>query len=97
LPKYKVVFSEEAKKDFLKLEKSIAKIIINKIALLEANPDLGQPLHSELKGLFKLKVSKYRVVYKIEDGQLIVLILGVATRKDELIYSLIKKRLAKLI
>ena len=58
----------EATRIMDKLEKDLGK-----------NPDKGEPLKGKFKGMFKLKVGDYRVIYiKAKDS---VLILRIGHRK----------------
>jgi len=49
----------------------------------------GKPLRKSLKGYWKLRVGDYRVVYKIEESNIIV--LAIIHRKE--VYNDIKSRL----
>ncbi len=51
------------KRDLRKLYESIRRRIRNKLKLLEENPYSGEPLKGPLKGLYKIVVGKYRVLY----------------------------------
>lgn len=51
--------------------------------------EYGEPLRKTLKGYWKLRVGDYRVVYLIEDQN--VLIIGIRHRKE--VYRLMKKRI----
>ncbi len=37
------------------------------------NPDAGEPLSGEFKGLYKLRIGEYRVIYTKINGTLLVL------------------------
>lgn len=67
------------------------------IELLSYHPEeAGEPLLGPLKQYRKLKVfSDYRVVYRIEREEVIVLILAVGIRRDAEVYELALKRLKK--
>jgi mRNA interferase RelE/StbE len=43
---------------------------------------LGKPLKSKFKGLWHYRAGDYRIVCEIQDQDLIVLIVRVASRKD---------------
>ena len=51
--------------------------------------EYGEPLRKTLKGYWKLRVSDYRVVFLIEEQN--VLIIGIRHRKE--VYRLMKKRI----
>lgn len=48
-----------------KLEKDLGK-----------NPDKGEPLKGKFKGMFKLKVGDYRVIYKKAKDSVLILRIG---------------------
>ncbi len=79
---YQVVLAKIAKKQLKKLDpryKSAVNKAINKLA---KNPKIGKPLGGELKGSWKLRFSRYRIIYLIQGKKLIVYIIDVKHRKD---------------
>ena len=53
--------------------------------VLSDNPDKGEPLRGKYKGMFKLRVGDYRIVYtKTKNG---ILILRIRHRKHAFIFS----------
>ena len=58
--------------------------------LMTSPHEYGQPLRRTLKGYWKLRVGDYRVVFKIGEGE--ILILGICHRKE--IYDKIETRLS---
>ena len=83
---YSLQFLSSAKKEFKKLDKPTQKIIKEKLILLAKNPLLLKnnikPLKGEHKGKFRLRVHQYRVVFKIEDNQMIIIVVRIAHRKE---------------
>ena len=79
---YNIEFDKKAVDFFKKLDKSLQNRIGKKIELLKNNPLLGIPLVGNLSGFYKLRVGDYRVIYKIKNEQLIILILDVGHRKN---------------
>jgi mRNA interferase RelE/StbE len=82
LRKYRVQFTREAKKRIDKLDASIKKIIQKAIDSLSHNPYRGKPLSHELAGLYSFRTSDYRIIYKIEEGQLIIIVITVGHRRE---------------
>lgn len=81
--KYQVIFSSSAARDFRKLPASEQLKISVKINALAANP---RP-HGVLKlaaehSLYRIRVGDYRIIYRIEDQILQVLIVRVGDRKN---------------
>lgn len=56
------------------------KIVIKLEKKLKKNPNEGTPLEGKFKGLFKLRIGKYRVIYTRTDRE--VLILRIGQRKN---------------
>jgi isopentenyldiphosphate isomerase/mRNA-degrading endonuclease RelE of RelBE toxin-antitoxin system len=70
---YKVKLTPIAEKDFSKLDKSIQEQISKKIKKLKENPNLGKNLTSFLKNRKLLKVNKYRVLFFIENNDIVII------------------------
>lgn len=80
-----LVFSE----DFKKIDNADVQKIIKTIRKkLTVNPlEFGSPLRGNLKGLYKLRVDFYRVIYKVDPDRIIVLIAKLGKRKDFEVYD----------
>lgn len=83
---YRVELSERFKRDFKKLDKYTQKIIR---AWIEKNiegtdiPRLhGKALHGNLEGLWRYRIGDYRLIAKIEDDKIVILLLRIGHRKD---------------
>ena len=81
---YRLVYSERAHDELKKLDNSTARIIIS---WLEKNIDScenprahGKGLSGNKAGQWRYRVGKYRVICKIEDDAVIVLVLAVGHR-----------------
>ncbi len=77
----KIAYKSSVAGDLRRLDKPIARRLLEKLEhALAQNPNIGIPLAGEFRGLFKLRVGDYRVIYaKTSDG---VLILRIAHRKE---------------
>ena len=82
---YEIIIEPPAERFIKTLEKEEQKEIMDKIELLSDNPRIRKELVGRLAGLRSLRVSSYRVIYKIEETKLIVVVSRVGHRKD--IYS----------
>ncbi|AQW83577.1 type II toxin-antitoxin system RelE family toxin [Campylobacter pinnipediorum] len=81
----KISFSKNALKEVKKLDKSVGIKILKKLKEIESldNPrDEGKPLVGNLSGLWRYRVGGYRIICKIKDHELIVLILGIKNRNN---------------
>jgi mRNA interferase RelE/StbE len=64
---------------------------------LTTRPDqYGQPLRGALQGYWKLKVGDYRVVYRIEQEEIVVYLLTIGFRRNQEVYLAALKRLGLL-
>lgn len=49
---------------------------------LRSDPREGKPLKGELRGYWSYRVGTYRILYKIEDDEIVVYILRIQHRKE---------------
>lgn len=84
--KYKVVFTDKAKKALKKLDKYTSALIIGWIEKnLEGcdNPRLyGKCLTANMSGKWRYRIGNYRLIANIEDELITILILNVGHRKE---------------
>lgn len=83
---YHVELTESVKKELKKLDKYTQKII-----LLWLNKNLegcedprvhGKPLTADRVGQWRYRIGDYRVIAKIEDGKLIILVIAIGHRRE---------------
>lgn len=81
-----IKFQKKALKDLRKLDKSAQKRIVDfleqRLANLENPRLLGSSLKGELSSLWRYRLGTYRILCEIDDGELMVLIVRVAHRKE---------------
>ena len=84
--KYKVEFSKRALKDLKKLDRHTAALILGWVRKnLEGceNPRLhGKALTADKKGQWRYRVGDFRLLAKIEDEKIIILILNIGHRRE---------------
>lgn len=81
---YTVAYKPCADRDLKKLPQNVRPKIIVKIGSLADNPrppDVKK-LSGELHSLYRVRVGDYRVIYKIEDDKLVVLVVEIEHRKN---------------
>ncbi len=95
---YKVVFRPRAKKRFDKLATSVQRQIAKKLDERWRHPRVVGDALTKMPDCYKIKLRTQgvRLVYKIQDGQLILLVLTVAGRDKDEAYILAAQELAKL-
>lgn len=84
---YNVELSESAERELGKLDapqaKRILKFLHQRVAKLDDLRSVGEALYGSRLGEFwKYRVGDYRLICKIEDDRLIVLVLRVGHRKE---------------
>lgn len=74
------VVKKQIPKLSLPVKRRIKKAIEKKLAI---NPiSFGKPLRHSLKGLRRLRVDDYRVIYKVDENHLKVIVVKIAHRKE---------------
>jgi mRNA interferase RelE/StbE len=84
---WKIEFTPEAQRNLDRLDKQvagrIAKFIVERIAALEDPRSLGEALHGpDLKKYWKYRVGDYRVIAKIEDARVRIIVVRIGNRRE---------------
>lgn len=81
---FKISFTKEAQKALSKMPRNTAKTIRQKLDEIAANPFANHPNAKKLQGRegYRLRVGDWRVIYKIENEKLIIIVLKVAPRGE---------------
>lgn len=78
-----IIWDRDAKKMLKKMDKATAKRIVSKVEqLADDESSLAQNI-TPLKGLedtYRLRVGDWRIIYRFEDGRLILLVLKIGAR-----------------
>ena len=77
--KYEVRWTENSLKQLGKLDKSVAKRIVDKVEFISEDPFTHVQRLRGL-GLYRLRVGDYRVIMSIERGKMVVFVLEVGHR-----------------
>ncbi|MEJ2158320.1 MAG: type II toxin-antitoxin system RelE/ParE family toxin [Desulfobacteraceae bacterium] len=89
---WQIEFTAEAEKQLSKIERQSAKRIIDflreRIAPAEDPRTAGKALKGVLREFWRYRVGNYRIICKIEDGRLLILVVRVAHRRE--VYSRIR-------
>jgi len=80
---YKITFSKDADKALRRMSRNVAQNIANKIKELAGNPYEMRNVKklSDHPG-YRLRVGDWRVVYTINDNELLIHVINVKTRGD---------------
>lgn len=76
---YSIQIKRSAQKELRRITKSERKRIIEAIGQLAENPFAGSILKGSLRGIYRLRVGDYRVLYELGEN---ILILRVAHRRS---------------
>jgi len=93
--KYRLKFVPDAWREWQALDGSIKQALKPLLAKRLLVPHVqGAQLHRELAGCYKIKLLKQgcRLVYMVEDDELVVLVLSVGKREDSAAYRAAAKR-----
>lgn len=89
---YSIFFTREAKRNIEKLDPSIRKIVRKALESIAVNPAKGKPLAYDLAGLYSLRTSDYRIIYRLRKKELLIIVIAVGHRRD--IYNKLKELLS---
>lgn len=81
-PTWQVIVTNKAERRLRRLPKELIKRLREAIVALGFDP--RPPGYKKLVGtdLYRVRVGKWRIIYSIEDDQLIVLVVTIAPRRD---------------
>jgi mRNA interferase RelE/StbE len=83
---WRIEFTGPVKKQLAKLDRSVAKRItgyLHERVAEGANPRaVGKPLRGELREYWRYRVGDWRVICRIEDGRLLVVVLNIGHRRQ---------------
>ena len=80
--RYLLQIKQSAYKELQQLARPDRERVVAAIDALAENPHVGKLLKGDLSGLRRIRIGVYRVVYEINEGQVLVLVLRVAHRKQ---------------
>jgi len=80
---YEVEFTNRAVKNFKKIDSKYQSLIIEKLEFL-ANDPMRSTNVKALKGsqYYRLRVAHYRIIYELQNNDLIILVIDINHRKD---------------
>ena len=83
----KVAYLDSVEEDLKKLDKTTVKKILTRIEtyLAQDPKGLGKSLKGEFQGYWRYRWGDYRVIYKMSEREILILVLRISNRKD--VYS----------
>jgi mRNA interferase RelE/StbE len=80
---YRIIISPTALKYLKSLPQNVKQRINDKILALAKNPrPAGAKALQGMKGLLRVRIGDYRVIYKVEHDRLLILIVKIGHRSD---------------
>lgn len=83
---YKLKFLGKAQEDLKRIDKPQQKIIKGKLLILSKNPEVLKNNIRKLKGTkeeyYRLRVGSYRIIFKKDKNQLLIVIVRIGHRKE---------------
>lgn len=79
---YRIIIKKKAKKFIDKLPKNERKRIALEIEQLPNGEDIKRLKGENNKGLFRLRVGDYKIIYSVDNGELIVYVIDAGNRGE---------------
>lgn len=83
---WSVEFDDRARRELRKLDVQVQQAILSylreRIAVAEDPRRFGKPLRRNLAGLWRYRVGDYRLICRIEDERVVVLVLQIGHRRE---------------
>ena len=68
-----IIFSDEFRRDFKRIKDKTTRLrIIKQLKKLSENPETGKPLKYNLKNHRSVRVTPFRIIYRIERDKIII-------------------------
>jgi mRNA-degrading endonuclease RelE of RelBE toxin-antitoxin system len=68
-----IIFSEEFRIEFKKIKDNATRLkIIKQLKKLSESPEAGKPLKYELKNHRSIRITPYRIIYRLESDKIII-------------------------
>jgi len=81
---YRVVYLDQVEDDLRKLDKPVVRKILARIEtyLAQDPKGLGKQLTGEFQGYWRYRWGDYRVIYKISEREILIIVLRISHRKE---------------
>lgn len=91
---YKLVFKEEAKKEWDKLDSSVRSVFVKKLKERITQPRIESARLCGMNDCYKIKLRNagYRLVYQVRDKELVVSVIAVGKRDKNTAYRVAHSR-----
>ena len=79
---YTITIKQSAQKALAKIDAPQRIRLIEAIDKLKITPNAGSVLKGEFSGLRRIRIGDYRIVYEVQNEQLVILVIRVAHRRE---------------
>ena len=81
---YTIAYTKEAAKSLQRMPHNIAQLTREKLEMIAVEPYADHPNAKKLQGRegYRLRVGDWRVIYKIQNERLIIVVLKIAARGE---------------
>lgn len=79
---YSLSIKQSAAKALARIPRPDRIRLIEAIDSLSANPAAGSVLKGEFEGLRRIRVGNYRVIYEVQDDELVILVICIGHRRE---------------
>ena len=92
---YELEFKESALKEWRKLDNSVKALFKKRLAERLDAPRVESARLAGMPDCYKIKLrdTGYRLVYQVSDARVVVVVIAVGNRENDLVYRLAKERL----
>ena len=80
MTQYKIVIEKLAERFIMKLDRPERERVLKAIAKLPYDGDIKKLKGKKSRGLLRLRVGDYRIIYTVDNGQLIVFVIDAGNR-----------------
>ena len=78
---YSISIKQSALKALAKIEPHYRTRLFDAIEKLKTHPNAGSVLKGEFSGLRRIRIGEYRIVYEVQNKQLVILVIRIAHRR----------------
>ena len=86
-----LVYATSAARAIERLDPAVRRRLLAALRKLREDPERGKPLLLTLKGLRSLRTGDYRIVYRVIESRVEILVVAIGHRRD--VYARVRKML----
>lgn len=86
-----ILYTASAARTLRKLDPQVRRRVRAAVEQLEREPERGKPLQLTLRGLRSWRTGDYRIVYRVVEGRIEILVIAIGHRRE--VYDQLRDRL----